>query len=89
MRAMTVVIHQLNEALKRLQEQTELVKVTPEVAAVEDGVNLVLVPEVPLLEASRDGDLAEDGLEEDEALHDVVHVDEPRSGGQDDAVGLL
>ena len=52
-------------------------------------MNLVLVPEVPLLEASRDGDLAEDGLEEDEALHDVVHVGEPRSGGQDDAVGFV
>ena len=52
-------------------------------------MNLVLVPEVPLLEASRDGDLAEDRLEEDEALHDVVHVGEPRSGGQDDALGFV
>ena len=84
--AVTVVVHELDETLQWLQEQAKLFGVPPEGGRVEDGRDLVGVAEVHLLEAVRDGDLLEDGAEEQEALQHVVHTCEARRGGDDDRV---
>ena len=73
---MTVVIHQSNEALEGLQEDAKLLHVRPEGVRGKDAGDGVGVGEVPLLEPGGDGDLLQDGAEEQEALDDEVHARE-------------
>ena len=61
MSTVAVMIHELNEALQGLQEQTELVQVGPEGGVVDECRDLLGVVEAPFFKGAGVDDLLEDG----------------------------
>ena len=88
MSAVAVVVHQFDEALQGLEEETELLEVRPEGVVEEDGVDVVGDGVAPLLKARRHRDLTENRPEEQKALDEVVDAGEAGLAVDDDAVGL-
>ena len=80
MSAVAVVVHQFDEALQGLEEETELLEVRPEGVVEEDGVDVVGDGVAPLLKARRHRDLTENRPE-------LVDAGEAGLAVDDDAVG--
>ena len=88
MSAVAVVVHQFDEALQGLEEETELLEVRPEGVVEEDGVDVVGDGVAPLLKAFTHRDPLENRPEEQKALDEVVDAGEAGLAVDDDAVGL-